>query len=44
MSSAPTTSTGSSGNERGRQFTPEFLAELKKAFSKNIIKVTINTN
>jgi dynein light chain 4 len=31
-------SAGSGGAHRGRELTAEFLGELKKAFSKNIIK------
>lgn len=39
IGSASTLSSGTGGLEKGREFTPEFLAELKKAFQKNIIKV-----
>lgn len=33
-------SAGTGGSHKGKELTPEFLAELKKAFSKNIIKVS----
>jgi hypothetical protein len=36
---AALSATGSGGAHKGKELTPEFLAELKKAFSKNIIKV-----
>lgn len=37
--SALSSSSGSGGSSKGKELTPDFLAELKKAFSKNIIKV-----
>jgi FMN-dependent NADH-azoreductase len=37
-SNAALSNSGSGGSSRGRELSAEFLGELKKAFSKNIIK------